>query len=310
MLITVSARPRAFCNCFISGYAQDFENESRRRMAMCERNQPILEQVAGLLPMVQAALNNEVGVAFTDREKILMYRPAKNLDLHTEINSPLRQGTGLYRIIHESLPQITMRVDKALHGVPYVARAGAIYNSHGKIIGALAFTQSVERQYALMEMAANLMNSISTLASTAEEITAQSQEISGITRTLASEAQDSLVRVNETNHVLGFIKQIAGQTNLLGLNAAIEAARVGEQGRGFGVVAEEIRKLAASSTESIAKITATVNGLQNDSTKTYNQISRVETGISQIAEAIEYMAEATEQLRIMANRLDQEAAVL
>lgn len=277
---------------------------------MREEDAHVLQQVAAILPMVQAALNHEVGIAVTDKEKILLYRPANNLDLHTEINSPLRPGTGLYRVIHESLPQVTMKVDKALHGVPYVARAGAIYNSCGETVGALAFTQSLERQNALMEMATSLMNNISTLASTAEEITAQSQEISAVTRRLGTGAQESRGRVNETNQVLDFIRQIAGQTNLLGLNAAIEAARVGEHGRGFGVVAEEIRKLAASSTESVAKISATINGLQNDATRTYEQISQVEEGISQISEAISHMAEATEQLRLMANRLDAEAAVL
>lgn len=274
---------------------------------MNEENQAVLEKVAMVLPMVQAAIGHEVGVALTDREKILLYKPAKDLDLHTQVHSPLREGTGLYRIIHESLPHVTMKVDKALHGVAYTAKAGPVHNSHGEVIGAIAITQSLASQEAMRDMAGNLLGSISTLASTAQEITAQSEEISGITRALAKVAEESQSRVYETDQVLGFIKEIAGQTNLLGLNAAIEAARVGEQGRGFGVVAEEIRKLASSSNESISKISAIINGIQADSALTYKQVSHVEAGISQVAEAIAHMAGATQELRAVAHLLEEKA---
>lgn len=93
---------------------------------MNAENDTVLAEVARVLPLVQAALGHEVGIALTDREKILLYKPAQNLDLHTQPNSPLREGTGLYRIIHEQVPHTTIRVDKALHGVPYVAKAGAV----------------------------------------------------------------------------------------------------------------------------------------------------------------------------------------
>ena len=106
---------------------------------------------------------------------------------------------------------------------------------------------------------------------------------------------------------MGFIREIAGQTNLLGLNAAIEAARVGEQGRGFGVVAEEIRKLATNSTQSIAKINEIIAAIQSGSTATATQIAQVEEGISQVAAATSHMAGAMQELRAMAHLLDEKA---
>ena len=274
---------------------------------MERESQNILDNVMAVLPMLHRAFDGEIGVGLADTENILLYLPAKDLDFGTKPPSPLKEASAVYKLIHGNMPHLKMKMDKKFVGVPYLIMVSAIKNDRNDTIGAIMISQSVERQAALKDMAGNLLNNVSTLAGTAEEITAQSEEIMAIVRTLEQGAKESQAQVLETNRVLGFIKEIAGQTNLLGLNAAIEAARVGEQGRGFGVVAEEIRKLATNSTESISKITAIINGIQADSTATYNQIGQVEEGVSQVAEAIAHMAGAMQELRAMANLLDDKA---
>ncbi|RFB17366.1 methyl-accepting chemotaxis protein [Bacillus sp. HNG] len=93
-------------------------------------------------------------------------------------------------------------------------------------------------------------------------------------------------KTNEITKLVNVIQEIAGQTNLLALNAAIEAARAGEHGKGFAVVADEVRKLAEQVGKSVAEITVIVKDIQTESKQVVQSLDdgyqSVEEGTSQI----------------------------
>jgi methyl-accepting chemotaxis protein len=100
------------------------------------------------------------------------------------------------------------------------------------------------------------------------------------------------------NEVLGFIKQIADETKMLGLNAAIEAARAGDLGRGFGVVAEEIRKLSDESRVTVVKIRELTEQISN-------KVVETTTKSEQTMRASEEQAAATEEITAMSEEMKQ-----
>jgi methyl-accepting chemotaxis protein len=127
-----------------------------------------------------------------------------------------------------------------------------------------------------------------------EQTLLKMQVIADSVRGTAGKVEELGKRSDQIGRIVGVINDIADQTNLLALNAAIEAARAGEQGRGFAVVADEVRKLAERTTTSTKEIANMIEAVQNE---TRLAVQAMEAGTSQVAEGVATTQKAGEALK-------------
>ncbi|GAA5179498.1 methyl-accepting chemotaxis protein [Niveibacterium umoris] len=136
-------------------------------------------------------------------------------------------------------------------------------------------------------------NGARVIGETAQRMDAMANTVRGTSQSMTSLGQ----RTDEIGSIASVIKEIADQTNLLALNAAIEAARAGEQGRGFAVVADEVRKLAERTTGATGQISGLIAAIQSDSRKAIDDMHALVQQVSETAEVTLAAGSAMESIQ-------------
>ncbi|AIQ40909.1 methyl-accepting chemotaxis protein [Paenibacillus sp. FSL R7-0297] len=246
-------------------------------------------------PLFKQIHAQDIMIGITDREIFHYYEPSKVLDFGLTKGSPVSPddpslGNAL------AGRATTNRLSPELYGATVVSSAVPIYGDEGEVIGAFAIAYTLENEDKMEQLTESINQISGQLADMVQNVAAQSEELSATTAQILENSRKTVEESKQVNKVAGFIREISEQTNLLGLNAAIEAARVGEQGAGFGVVATEVRKLSVHTKEATKSIEDSLSTVQRSIREMEQEIEAIALSSSAQAELVTQFSDVIEKL--------------
>lgn len=203
-------------------------------------------------PFLNELTINDIGVAITDKEKYIDFIPGNKIPVTVQPGEKIPEGT----VVKECMCQgkrVVKKVAAEIFGFPYIA-CGIPIIENNEIIGAVSFVLSIEKQEKVLLIAEELSTALTGVSKSSQFIGEESEKLVKVNEELSIITEKLNKYIKETDGILKLMENISRQTNLLGINASIEASRVGASGKGFEVVANEIRQLAKNTSDSITRI--------------------------------------------------------
>lgn len=211
--------------------------------------------------------------------------------------------------IRESSSQAAVAVEKIAQGVNEQAEGtGRMVGLTDKIAAAVETNRQLAKE--TTAISGQIGEAVLLNLEGIEEMTSQMNTIHLAVRAAESNVEELMERMERINSFLAGIMAIAAQTKILALNANIEAARAGDAGKSFSVVAQEIRKLAETSANTAQDITAIVTGVQSQTVLTHQRVSNgsaaVDTGnniMRQVTDSFNFLKQLSEKIT---SRIEEE----
>lgn len=264
----------------------------------------LMKAMLQVLPFLGELIDEDMVVSVSDTEKIIDIAQGNKLKMPIKPGDVLPEGNTVKLAIREK-KKIKRLVPKEVYGFPVISIITPVINEKGEVLGAIAVSKSTEFKEKMAQNSKVLADSVEQIEAITEMLVKQAQQLAEDGEAMIRSSTYTSHKFQETGEILKFIETVARQSNLLGLNAAIEAARAGENGRGFQVVANEIRRFAEMSATSAEKIRSILEDMKTSLGDVIKKIEKL-GGMSQEQAAVtQQLSASIAELRKLAGYLNK-----
>lgn len=271
------------------------------------RINPLEQAFEDIAPILAEVFPDGAFIYLTDLDSFTHGYGNHKFDLPSiKVGTQINEGGVAYHSIRQR-KAVVKEIDASAYGEDCLVGNFPLFDEEDQnvVIGTFGLATPKRSAMKLRGLSHNLNEGLGQIASAVEEMAASSLEINASEQNLNNNVKEIAVLSEDINEILGFIKQIAEETKMLGLNAAIEAARAGEAGRGFGVVAEEIRKLSDESKDTVTKIRSLTDEITKKIEQTMHSSAVTLRSSEEQAAATQEVTAQVEEMNSMANELDR-----
>lgn len=258
-----------------------------------------LNSVYNYVQYIDIFFDNDIEIMITDLDKVLYYQGSK------EIDGKIIEGSEAGKFVKDAMAkgEIDIKViPEDFLGVAFKSYMIPI-KDRNKVVGSIAIGKSLSKKTSVTNITTELISALSNIEKSIHEISKGVQALANMNNDILEETNIANAMTKDTDSILDFIKSISYQTKLLGLNASIEAARAGDYGNGFNVVAKEIIKLSKSSNESVVNIDTVIKDISNAIEKINTKVVNAEDVSNKQSDALQEMISSIGQLNSTASIL-------